>query len=164
VLAFLHSAYYDDVLIEKPPVPGELELVAADGDDVVALLDVSVDGAAATIESVAVHPDRCRRGLATALLERALADLSARGVRRLEAWTREDEAANAWYRRRGFAESERYLHVYARGHEEVGRAMTAEPGLVAVHAFLHMVDMGREAEMREQFGRVYVCRCYERAV
>jgi ribosomal protein S18 acetylase RimI-like enzyme len=107
VLAFLHSAYYDDVLIEKPPVPGELELVAADGDDVVALLDVSVDGAAATIESVAVHPDRCRRGLATALLERALADLSARGVRRLEAWTREDEAANAWYRRRGFAESER---------------------------------------------------------
>jgi ribosomal protein S18 acetylase RimI-like enzyme len=164
VLAFLQSAYYDDVLAEKPRMGGGLELVALDGDDVVGLIDVSVDGPVATIESIAVHPDRCREGIATALLERALAQLADRGVRRIEAWTREDEAANGWYRTRGFEESQRYLHVYARGKDEVARAVTADAGLVGVHAFLHMVDMGREEEMRASFGRVYVCRCYERPV
>ncbi len=162
MLAFLESHYYDDVLIEKPPMQGGLEMVALDGDDVVGLLDISVDGAAAMIESVAVLPDRCRRGIGTALLERAMTELGNRGVRRIEAWTREDEAANAWYRKRGFEESERYLHVYARGREELGRAVTAEAGLMGVHAFLHMVDMGREAVMRASFARVYVCRRYER--
>jgi ribosomal protein S18 acetylase RimI-like enzyme len=164
VLGFLDSDYYDDVLTEKPKMEDGLEFVALSGGDVVGLLDISITGPAATIESIAVHPDHCRRGIATALLERALAELAARGARRVEAWAREDEAANAWYRHCGFDESERYLHVYARGGEEVGRAITAEPGLVAVHAFLHMVDMGREDEMRGRFGRVYVCRHYERDV
>jgi ribosomal protein S18 acetylase RimI-like enzyme len=142
---------------------GGLELVAVEGDAVVGLIDVAVAGAAATIESLAVHPDRARHGIATALLDRALSELD-RGVGRIEAWTREDEPANAWYRSRGFAESERYLHVYARGRDEMRGAVTAEPGLVPVHAFLHMADMDREAEMRARFGRVYVCRCYERAL
>jgi ribosomal protein S18 acetylase RimI-like enzyme len=164
VLAFLRTGYYDDVATEKPVMQSGVELVALDGDDVVGLLDVSLDGPAATIESVAVLPERCREGIGTALLERTLADLRQRGVRRLEAWTREDEAANRWYRRSGFHESERYLHVYARTDDEIVRAVTPEPGLVAVHAFLHLVDLDRETEMRERFGRVYVCRCYERDV
>jgi ribosomal protein S18 acetylase RimI-like enzyme len=165
VLGFLHSDYYDDVLTAKPPLEDGLDLVAVAGDEVVALLDVSVDGRTATIVSIAVHPDRCRRGLATALLEGALGDLAERGVRRVDAWTREDEAANAWYRRNSFSESECYLHVYASGREEIRRAVTpADPGLVAVHSFLHMVDTDREDEMRERFGRVYVCRHYERDV
>jgi ribosomal protein S18 acetylase RimI-like enzyme len=164
VLAFLRSHYYDDVLIEKPRNDGGVDLVAVEGDAVVGLLDVTVDGPGATIESIAVHPDHCREGIGTALLESALGRLDERGVRKIDAWTREDEAANGWYRKRGFEESQRYLHVYARGNEEISRAVTAEPGLVGVHAFLHMVDLGREAEMREAFGRVYVCRCYERAV
>ena len=42
--------------------------------------------------------------------------------------------------------------------------MTAEAGPVPVQAFLHLLDMDREAAMRERFGRVYVCRCYERDV
>jgi ribosomal protein S18 acetylase RimI-like enzyme len=164
VLAFLQSNYYDDVLTAKPQTVGGVDLVAVEGDDVVGLLDLSLDGPAATIESIAVHPDHCRRGIATALLHRALADLAERGTRRVEAWTREDEAANGWYRRRGFRESYRYLHVYARGREEIARAVTPQADLVGIHAFLHMVDLGREDEMRERFGRVYVCRCYEREV
>jgi ribosomal protein S18 acetylase RimI-like enzyme len=164
VLAFLQTGYYDDVATEKPSVERGLELVAAEGDEVVGLLDVSLDGPDATIESVAVHPDRCRQGIGTALLERALTELGERGVRRVEAWTREDEPANRWYRRCGFHESERYLHVYAKGRDEVGRAVTAEADLVPVQAFLHLLDVDREAEMREAFGRVYVCRCYEREV
>jgi ribosomal protein S18 acetylase RimI-like enzyme len=164
VLAFLRTGYYDDVRTEKPPVDGGLELVAVDGDHVVGLLDVSIDGPSAQIESVAVDPHRCRQGIGTALLEQALDELRRLGVRRLEAWTREDEPANRWYRRHGFREAERYLHVYANGRAETDRAVTAEPGLVAVHAFLHLLDMDRETEMRDRFGRVYVCRCYERPV
>ena len=64
----------------------------------------------------------------------------------------------------GFHEAERYLHVYANGRAEAERAVTAEAGLVAVQAFLHLLDIDRETEMRERFGRVYVCRCYERDV
>jgi ribosomal protein S18 acetylase RimI-like enzyme len=165
VLAFLSTAYYDDVLVEKPSLPGGVELVAVDGGDVVGLLDVGVHGFSATIESIAVHPDRAREGIGTALLERALEELRGRGGRWLEAWTRDDEPANRWYRRKGFGEAERYLHVYARGREEIARAaISAPPGLVPVHAFLHLGDLDREEEMRERFGRVYVCRCYERAV
>jgi ribosomal protein S18 acetylase RimI-like enzyme len=152
------------VLTVKPAMEGGVELVAVDGDGVVGLLDVSVDGVAATIESIAVHPDGAREGIATALLDRALGELRDRGVRRLEAWTREDEPANRWYRRSGFHESYRYLHVYARGREEIASAaVTAEPGFAAVHAFLH-ADLDREAEMRERFARVYICRCYERGI
>jgi ribosomal-protein-alanine N-acetyltransferase len=114
--------------------------------------------------NVAVDPKWQRQGIATALLDRALGELRGRGVRRVEAWTREGEPANRWYRRSGFHESERYLHVYAKGREEVARAVTAEPGLVPVHAFLHLLDVDREAEMRDLYGRVYICRCYERAV
>ena len=164
VLAFMRTGGYDDVATEKPSTDGGLELVAVDGDDVVGLLDVSIDGADATIESVAVDPDRCREGIGTAQLEHAVGELRERGVRRLEAWTREDEPANRWYRRNGFHEAERYLHVYANGRDEAERAVTAEAGLVAVQAFLHLLDIDRETEMRERFGRVYVCRCYERDV
>jgi ribosomal protein S18 acetylase RimI-like enzyme len=165
VLAFLPTGYYDDVRVDKPAIADGLELVAVDDDVVVGLLDVSVDGADATIESVAVHPDRCRQGVGTALLERALGDMRERGVRRIEAWTREDAAANGWYRRRGFVESQRYLHVYADGHDEVRAAqVSAAAELIPVHTFLHLLDMDRETEMRERFGRVYVCRCYERPI
>src|SRR3954467_15776710 len=101
---------------------GGVGLVALDGDGVVGLLDVSLDGPAATIESVAVLPDRCPEGIGTALLGRALAGLPGPGGRRLDAWTREEEPANRWYRRSGFHEAQRYLHVYANGGDEVGRA------------------------------------------
>lgn len=59
VLAFLHTAYFDDVLRSKPDgqAPG-LELVAVDGTgSVVGIMDTSIDGALATIDTVAVHPD-----------------------------------------------------------------------------------------------------------
>jgi hypothetical protein len=62
VLAFLDTQYYDDVKTEPTRFEGEaIRLIAtADDGDVVGLLDIGIDGRAATIDSIAVHPDHRR--------------------------------------------------------------------------------------------------------
>lgn len=110
VLAFLDSAYYDDVRRVRPR-GNDLELVAVIGQEVVGILDIEYAGELATIDTIAVHPDHRRRGIADALMDEALALLPAE-VTTLDAWTREDAAANAWYLARGMTASEHYLHVY----------------------------------------------------
>ncbi|KJK36094.1 hypothetical protein UK23_42460 [Lentzea aerocolonigenes] len=153
VLGFLATNYYDDVWQAKRRT--DLELVALD-DDVVGVLDVSVTGAEATIDTVVVHPGHQGRGIATALLEEALRRLDRCGVTTLGAWAREDKAALEWYARNGFEEVSRYLHVHA-SPDEADTAIIAKHGLVAAGAFLH-ARIEREAEMRQRFERVYVCR------
>lgn len=75
-LAFLQTDYFDDVVPSKPTsdLP-PIELVADEDDndgDVVGLLDLALDGALATIETVATHPDHVGRGIGTALLDEVL--------------------------------------------------------------------------------------------
>lgn len=154
VLGFLATNYYDDVWQAKRRA--DLELVALDDGDVAGVLDVSVPGAEATIETVVVHPDHQGRGIASALLEEAVRRLGRCGVTTLDAWTREDKASLNWYARNGFEEVSRYLHVHASA-DEVDTAIIAKHGLVAAGAFLH-ARIEREAEMRQRFERVYVCR------
>ena len=70
ILSFLATAYFDDVMGAKPVVeaPG-FELVAIDADHtVVGLIDVTVDGAVGTIDTLAVHPDHQNRGIARTIL------------------------------------------------------------------------------------------------
>ncbi|MEV6244237.1 GNAT family N-acetyltransferase [Lentzea sp. NPDC051838] len=160
VLGFLATNYYDDVWQTKRRA--DLELVALDDGEVAGVLDVSVPGAEATIDNVVVHPDHQGRGIATALLEEALRRLERCGVRTLDAWTREDKPALDWYARNGFEEASRYLHVHASA-EEIDTVLIARHGLVAAGAFLH-ARIEREAEMRQRFERVYVCRRMVRAL
>ncbi len=162
-LAFLGTQYYDDVkprrtTFDQPAIV----LVAVSDDGVVAgLLDVEIDGDTATIDTVAVHPDHTRQGIATALLDAAIPQLRASDVTSLDAWTREDEAANAWYHRSGFRENFRYLHVHKDG-DESAEGFTTPGGLSApVTAFMH-ADISLQEEMRARFARVYVCRQYLR--
>lgn len=154
VLGFLATSYYDDVWQAKRRT--DLELVALDGDSVVGVLDVSVSGAKATIDNVVVHPDHQGRGIATALLSEALRRLERCGVTSLDAWTREDRPALDWYARNGFMESSSYLHVHASA-DEVDTVVVVKYGLTAAGAFLH-ARIEREAEMRQRFERVHVCR------
>ncbi|WP_229905709.1 GNAT family N-acetyltransferase [Lentzea cavernae] len=153
VLGLLGTTCYDDVWPAKRRA--DLELVATDGD-VTGVLDVSVPGAEATIETVVVHPDHRGLGIATALLAEAVARLERCGVRGIDAWAREDAPALAWFARNGFVEECRYLQVYA-SPAEVGTALTAKHGLEPVGAFLH-ARIERETEMRQRFERVHVCR------
>lgn len=178
VLSFLGSSYFDDVKTSRTIFDGEaLRLVAVhprpagmttpSDEEVVAVLDVELweeDGEpVATIDTVAVHPDHQRAGLAGSLLARAVQTLQDKGVRRLDAWTREDPAATAWYQRHGFLVDQTYLHVYkgdAAGDSDDG--YVSPHGLSApVTAFHHGPDEDPEV-WRARFARVHQCRRYLR--
>lgn len=163
-LAFLRTSYFDDVVTSKPTydVPS-VELVAVIGDQVVGIIDIAIRGTLATIETIATHPDHARQGIARALLTDTLSNLP-RGVETLDAWTRDDAAANGWYRASGFRETFRYLHVYAKTDAEVESAIVApRAGLTPVAAFFH-ARIDEEERLRREYQRVYVCRRYERAL
>lgn len=166
VLAFLGTAYFDDVVTAKPPLDLGAELVAVRGGSIVGVLDLSVDGDLATIDTIAVHPDGQHLGTGTLLLREAQRRAAALGAVTLDAWTRDDEPALRWYRARGFTESSQYLHVYADHYtdaQEPARAVSFRPGLTPVKVFLH-ATLDREAELRAQFRRVHVCRRFAQPV
>ncbi|AQX79409.1 GNAT family N-acetyltransferase [Plantibacter flavus] len=163
VLAFLTTQYYDDVWPRRPDMSApSFGLVAVDAEGrVIGLLDVSVDADAATIDSIATYPSHQGAGIGTALLEAAVERLADEGVSSLDAWTREDPAANGWYRRNGFSEAFQYLHVHLEDGDDAD-GFTTPPGLSSpVRAFVH-ASIEREQELRERFARVYVCRQYVR--
>ncbi|WP_298178757.1 GNAT family N-acetyltransferase [Saccharomonospora sp.] len=159
LLSFFPTQYYDDVVIERPNLDEpSIRLVGVIGADVVGILDVSISDDAATIETVAVLPEHARTGTATRLLHAALPELRRRKVRTLDAWTREDPAANAWYQANGFDERFDYLHVYKEPDED-NTAFAAPEGVRPVRVFAH-APIELEAHMRARFRRVYVCRQY----
>lgn len=69
----------------------------------------ALDGASGEVKSLRTHPDRLRRGVAAALLERVIGEARARGLRRLSLETGSGpafEPALALYRKRGFTDGE----------------------------------------------------------
>jgi ribosomal protein S18 acetylase RimI-like enzyme len=133
-----------------------------DGSALVGLIDVAIEGDSATIETIAVDPSRYRSGIGSALLDEAITRLPAT-VRSLDAWTRDDEQANAWYAAKGFVETVRYLHVYASTPEETASASGNRTHLTLVKGFFH-APIEAESQLRAAFRRVHICRRYERAV
>lgn len=163
VLAFLGTAYYDDVATSKPECEPGLELVAVAGEQVIGLLDASVTGNEATIETIAVHPDHRRLGVATRLLDEICDRLQARGVVQVDAWTRDDEGTLAWYRSHGFEQAMRYLHVYASEPDEARAAFGSRSDLMPRTGFFHAWT-DREDALRNEFSRVYSCRQFVKAL
>lgn len=160
-LAFLDTNYFDDVVPQKPTYDGiSVELVAVADNEVVGLLDVAAYDDLATIETIATHPDHARHGVAHKLLDEALRALPTQVVK-IDAWTREDRAANAWYRANGFKETFVYLHVYAEGAEIAASTAARDDALTPVAAFFH-ADLEAEERVRRQYRRVYRCRRYQR--
>ena len=138
VLSFLGTAYFDDVMtVKKSPAVG-VELVAVDSGTVVGVLDLSIDGTLATIDTIGVHPDCQHQGIGTRLFELACARAASLGADSVEAWTRDDEATLRWYRARGMSESCHYLHVYADYYAdatEPAKAVQALPDLTPMRVF-----------------------------
>jgi N-acetylglutamate synthase-like GNAT family acetyltransferase len=166
VLSFLGTAYFDAVEIAKQSPAIGAELVAAEGAAVVGILDFSVDASLATIDTIAVHPDHQHQGIGTKLFELARIRAAALGATTIDAWTRDDEATLHWYRARGFAESDHYLHVYAdydANADEPAEAVEPRPGLSPIKIFLH-AKLERETEMRKKFQRVHVCRRFAQPI
>lgn len=165
VLSFLGTQYYDDVKPHRTVLtdPSIALVAVSPTGGIIGILDVELDGKAATIDTVATHPDHQGAGVGAALLREALPRLEAARVETLDAWTREDAAANRWYQANGFAEQYRYLHVYLNDGDDDAGFATPDGLSMPVSAFLH----GRiedEALMRARFGRVHVCRQYLRTV
>lgn len=165
VLSFLDTQYYDDVKIRRTVLAeSSIALVAVTpAGEIVGILDIETDGDAGTIDTIATHPDHQGVGIATALLEASLSRLDHDNIATLDAWTREDIAANRWYQSKGFAENYRYLHVYlSDGDDHAG--FTAPDGLSRpISVFTHG-KIEDEIHMRTQFQRVYVCRQYIRPI
>ncbi|MFW9913882.1 MAG: GNAT family N-acetyltransferase [Candidatus Thorarchaeota archaeon] len=177
VLAFLNSAYYDDVYREKEHYESQsIELVAEAEGEVVGLIDIecetephticsrSSDGdesqVAGMIWHLAVHPDFRRQGIAKALLQQAIEQSRELGLSRLEAWTRNDGQAEIWYQKQGFQRAESYYHVYMDSSEMVPEIINAKvPGLNLRSAFAHY--SGDDTSILTQFKRVYRCSRYD---
>ena len=171
VLSFLGSAFWDDVEREKPRYRRPaIELVADDGGEIVGLLDLEIElepgvladrpGRGGMIWHLAVHPDRQRQGIASALLAAAERQGRERGLERIEAWTRDDDHVQHWYESHGFMPIDRYLHVYLERDDL--RALDGQLGeLRLVKAFAHYTGR-RPDEIRQRYGRVHDDVLYEK--
>jgi ribosomal protein S18 acetylase RimI-like enzyme len=157
VLAFLDTTYYDDVATAKPDRDPGLSLVAVAGTQIIGLLDASMSGHESTIETIAIHPDFRRRGIAHRLLAEICNRLPIRGATQVDAWTRDDEGTLAWYQSQGFKQQMRYLHVYASTPEEAQTAFGSRSDLMPRTGFFHAWPE-HEAALRQEFTRVYSCR------
>ncbi|MEU4196677.1 GNAT family N-acetyltransferase [Kribbella sp. NPDC026611] len=157
VLAFLDTNYYDDVVTAKPSRAPGLELVAVADDQVIGLLDASLTGTEATIETIAIHPDHRRLGIGRRLVTEICTRLQSQGATQLDAWTRDDKPTLAWYESQGFTQEFRYLHVYASTPGEAALAFNSPLNLRPRTGFFHgTVD--HEDDVRRQFTRVHSCR------
>lgn len=172
VLAFLDSAYFDNVLREKEHYQNPaIELVAEIDGRIVGLIDVEYElekgkvcyygnQLGGVIWHLAVLPEFRNRGISTVLLNKAIEMLKDKGIKKLEAWTRDDEWVNNWYKNRGFNLKESYLHVYAENDEcdEISKSKINK--LYICNCFSHYIGEDREG-IKKKFKRVHDCNFYE---
>ncbi len=164
VLAFLDSAYYDDVYREKEHyLSSAIELVAEVDDQIVGLLDVEYDTDTSNVGMLwhlAVHPDFRRRGIAHLLLLRAIEDARKVGLVRIEAWTRDDGQAENWYQSQGFRKMQSYYHIYIDSDEMISEIINSQiPQMKPAKVFAHYT--GDDKSFLKQFKRVYSCSRYD---
>jgi [ribosomal protein S18]-alanine N-acetyltransferase len=107
--------------------PGVLFLVAEEGGEIWGYLLASVRGRKAELVSVAVHPAARGKGIASALLRRALRKFPAGGLDRFNLMVRLDNlAAQSLYAKFGFTRIRRVREYYEDGSD--GLLMTRQLG------------------------------------
>lgn len=173
VVAFLETAYYDDVVRMKPNYSNPaIELVGVDDGRIVGLLDVECDTSDRTVCSprsgpggmmwhLAVHPKYQRRGIGGRLLREAEDRTGAHDISRLEAWTRDDAGTVTWYRANGFERVDSYLHVYLT-RDEAARELDVERADMTIRQAFAQYTGDAEESVRSSFDRVHECQLFER--
>jgi ribosomal protein S18 acetylase RimI-like enzyme len=172
VLAFLNTAYYDNVFNKKEVYKNpSIELVAEIDGKIVGLIDVEYEkkektvcsrgtGLGGMIWHIAVHPDYARQGIGESLLKAAEKRAIDLNLNRFEAWTRDDDWVRNWYEKMEFRQTESYYHLYFEGNEVNNRISSNIPNLYPVLAFGHYV--GEETEQFKELTRKHQCVCYEK--
>lgn len=164
VLAFLNTAYFDNVLTQKEVYKHpSIELVAEIDGIIVGLLDVEYEVEEATVCSrgkglggmiwhIAVHPDYARQGIGENLLRVAEKRAIELNLNRFEAWTRDDEWVQKWYEKMEFNQVDSYYHLYLEGNEMNNKITTNVPNLFPISSFSHYV--GNDIEQFNDTTRV----------
>lgn len=171
-LAFLQTAYFDNVLNKKEHYQNPaIELVAELDGQIVGLIDVEVEkvertvcsrgeGLGAMIWHIAVHPDFSRQGIGQQLLDAAETKAKEMNINRFEAWTRDDQWVQNWYEKMNFKMVDSYYHVYFEGSEMNHKIQSNIPNLFLVNTFTHYV--GNDIDQFKNIKRVHKCVCFEK--
>ncbi len=170
-LAFLQTAYFDNVLTKKERYENPaIELVAEIDGNIVGLIDVEYEvkertvcsrgkGLGGMIWHIAVHPDYSRQGIGTQLLLAAEKRAKTLGLNRFEAWTRDDEWVQNWYKKSGFQLVDHYYHIYFEGAQMDGFLQANIPKLYPIQTFAHYI--GNEIDQfKEKNCRIHECVCF----
>ncbi|MCS1392676.1 GNAT family N-acetyltransferase [Lysinibacillus boronitolerans] len=174
-LAFLQTAYFDNVLNKKERYENPaIELVAELDGQIVGLIDVEYEteertvcsrgegeGLGGMIWHIAVHPDFSRRGIGQQLLYTAENKARRMKLNRFEAWTRDDLWVQNWYEKMNFNIVDSYYHVYFEGNEMDHRIQSNMPNLYLVNAFTHYV--GKDIHQFTNNKRIHQCVCFEKS-
>lgn len=178
VLAFLDSSYFDDVqnFREEYKNPA-VRMVAVENGQVVGFLDCEYERQpgdicyfkgekGGVIWHLGVLPEYRRQKTAFLLWEEAKKLLKEEGVRRVEVWTQDDEAANRWYLSQGFVFREAYLNAYMRGgprDEKLNKIIDfrANPYIKGVRSFNFEAPMEKKEELAAICCRLHEVRVYE---
>ncbi|WP_426351293.1 GNAT family N-acetyltransferase [Alloiococcus sp. CFN-8] len=172
VLSFLDSAYFDNVLREKESYSNpSIELVAEVDNKIIGFIDIEYERKigevchktnelGGVIWHLGVLPEYRKLGVGSLLLSEAINGIKGTGVKRLQAWTRDDKWVNDWYKDRGFIWKESYLHVYA---EDVECDKAVQPMINKLYVcgtFSHYIGEDKEF-IKNSFKRVHECNLYE---
>ncbi|WP_339212318.1 GNAT family N-acetyltransferase [Solibacillus sp. FSL W8-0372] len=172
-LAFLQTAYFDNVLNKKEYYKNPaIELVAELDGQIVGLIDVEYEkeertvcsrgeGLGGMIWHIAVHPDYSRQGIGQQLLHAAETIAKRMNLNRFEAWTRDDLWVQNWYEKMEFKIVDSYYHVYFEGDEMDHKIQSNTPNLYLVNAFTHYV--GKDIEQFKNNKRIHQCVCFEKS-
>lgn len=172
-LAFLQTAYFDNVLNKKEHYQNPaIELVAELDGQIVGLIDVEYEleertvcskgeGLGGMIWHIAVHPDFSHQGIGEQLLYAAETEAKKMNINRFEAWTRDDRWVQNWYEKMKFKIVDSYYQVYFEGNEMNHRIQGNIPDLYLINAFTHYV--GKDIDQFKSNKRVHKCVCFEKS-
>lgn len=182
VLSFLDSAYFDDVHTKKEEYKNpSIALIAVNKENVVGFIDIEYELEANSVCSkstklanhlagmiwhLGVHPDFRKQGIAKTLLEKAVEASKKKGLKRLEAWTRDDRFVNEWYKNNGFELIEQYVHWYFNAEKDDEKLLK---NILQIDENVSSIEkmFGHAKEMTasiKQLDRKYYCRRFDKLI
>lgn len=171
-VSLMNTAYFDDIYEEKEKFKNDaVELVAEIDHKIVGILDAEIeqtpgqfcsskDLRSAMIWSVGVLKEHRRKGIAKALFDELVKRLKKKGIKRIEAWTRDDIWVREWYEKMRFKQFQSYYHVYIESNEALRKLFPKELDPVTLFGHCDKENIGSIKEMYN-VERMHECVGYE---